>query len=142
MNRALSLTLLAASMALAAAATATAQQRSSQDNYVETGRDFRQSDRVTMGGNLLTAQEEQRFTEMRRQATGKQDLDRIEAEERALLNQRVAERIAAALEQPAGAGTPSTPSTAQSPNADRPFDRMPAQQAPYDPGATEGSMGR
>jgi hypothetical protein len=141
MNHPISLGLLAASLTLATIGTASAQQRSSQENYFETGRDFRQSDRVTMGGNLLTPEEEQRFAAMRNQAKSKQDLDRIEAEERTLLNQRVADRIAAALDQ-SGGGTRSTPSTAQGPGADRPTDRMPGREAPYDPGATEGSMGR
>lgn len=137
MTRPISLSLLVASVVLAAPASA--QQRSSQqENYVETGRDFRQAGRVTMGADLLTPQEEQRFAELRRRAKGREDLDRIEAEERALLNQRVAERIAAALNQPADTGAPRVPNTAERPATDR----MPAQRSPNDPGAREGSMGR
>lgn len=134
MNRPISLGLVAASIALAAAATAHAQQA----NYVETGRDFRQADRVTMGTDLLTPEEEQRFAELRRQARGRADLDRIDAEERTLLNQRVAERVAAALNQPVDTGAQRAPSAAERPAVDR----APAQQYPNDPGATEGSMGR
>lgn len=137
MIRPIPLSLLVASLALAAPASA--QQRpSQQENYVETGRDFRQGGRVTMGADLLTPEEEQRFAELRRRAKGREDLDRIEAEERALLNQRVAERIAAALNQPADTGAPRVPNTAERPATDR----MPARQSPNDPGAREGSMGR
>lgn len=137
MTRTISLSLLVASVALAA--TASAQQRPlQQENYVEFGREFRQADRVTMGADLLTQEEEQRFAELRRRAKSREDLDRIEAEERTLLNQRVAERIAAALNQPAESGAQRVPNTAERPATDR----MPAQQSPYDPGASEGSMGR
>lgn len=131
MNRPISLGLVA-SLALAAAAPAHAQQ----GNYVDTGRDFRQADQVTMGGDLLTPEEVQRFAEMRRKAKGREDLNRIEAEEQSLLNRRVSERVAAALNQPVGAQP--APSTAERPA----FDRGPAQQSPYDPGTSGGSMGR
>lgn len=69
--------------------------------YVETGRDFREADRVTMGAPLLSPEEQKRFDEARKQAKSRADLDRIEAEEGALLNQRVADRISSAMD-PAG----------------------------------------
>jgi hypothetical protein len=138
MNRPTSISFLAASLLAAASAGAIALQRTAQqENYVETGREFRQAERVTMGDNLLTPEEERRFSELRRQAKGRQDIDRIEAEERALLNQRVAERIAAALNQPAGPGPERNPSSAERPASGA--DRL---QSPEDPGATQGSMGR
>lgn len=90
-----------------------------------------------MGSDLLTPQEEQRFAEMRRAAKSPRDIDRVEAEERTLLNQRVSERIAAALNQPVDNGMPMAPSSAE-----RPTDRSTMPGAPYDPGASEGSMGR
>jgi hypothetical protein len=55
-----------------------------------------------MGGNLLTPEEENRFAALRQQAKTRADLDRVEAEQSALLNQRVAERINAALARPIG----------------------------------------
>lgn len=102
MGRAHILCIVAACLVATAAIPAAAQ------TYVETGKEFRQGDRVTMGGDLLTNAERQRFAE-RRKAAGKNrsELDRIEAEERALLNQRVAERIAGAL-NPANVGGSST----------------------------------
>lgn len=86
-----------------AAGTTTAVAQS----FVETGREFRQSDRVTMGGDLITADEQRAFDERRKAARNNSaELDRVEADERALLNQRVAERIAAAL-NPANLQSPA-----------------------------------
>ena len=80
---------------------AIAQQSPSQEPiYVETGREFRQADQVTMGASLLTVEEENRFAALRQQAKTRAEMDRVEAEFSALLNQRVAERINAALNQP------------------------------------------
>jgi hypothetical protein len=94
---------------LAAGLIAAATLPAGAQTFVETGREFREGDRVTMGTtDLLTAQERQAF-DQRRKAAGKnrQELDRIEAEESALLNQRVNERVARAL-APGGTRSPST----------------------------------
>jgi hypothetical protein len=95
--------ILAVCLIAAATLPATAQ------TFVETGKEFREGNRVTMGTtDLLTAQERQMFDQRRKAAkNNRKELDRIEAEESALLNQRVNERIARAL-APGAAGTPST----------------------------------
>ena len=115
MNRSLALSAWVAAALLATTTFAAAQQ--SQMNYVDVGGDFRQSNQVTMGSNLLTAEEQSRFEAMRQQAKTSADKDRVEAEESALLNQRVNERINSALSQPV---TPGSPSTAERPMPDMP----------------------
>lgn len=106
MDRTQALSILAACLAtcLAVAASATVAAQT----YVDTGKEFRQEDRVTMGGELLTEDERRGFEERRKAAgNNRQELDRIEAEESALLNQRVNERIGSAL-NPANVTTPGT----------------------------------
>lgn len=105
MNRLAPVSLLAASLIIAGAATVAAQQT----RYVETGKEFQESGRVTMGGELLTDQEKQQFMERRKAAKNRAELDQIEAEESALLNERVNQRIGQALQQPV------SPSTAEQP---------------------------
>lgn len=115
MNQPASSSLIAVALLLASATLASAQQGTPEDPiYVDTGRDFRQTDHVTMGASLLTPDEENRFATLLQQATTRADMDRIEAEQSALLNQRVAERVNAALNrpinldsQPAPAGGPA-----------------------------------
>lgn len=101
MKRSASLSVLTASLLLLTATLADGQPSSSPEPiYVDTGRDFRQADQVTMGANLLTPEEENRFAALRQQATTRAEMDRIEAELSVLLNQRVAERVNGALNRP------------------------------------------
>jgi hypothetical protein len=131
MNRTVSLSAIAATLLLATASAAYAQQ--SQDpRYVDVGRDFRQSDRVTMGSDLLTQEEQSRFATMRQQAKTTADKNRVAEQETALLNQRVSERINSALNQPIGTPTPNT--------AERPDSHpMPGSSTMPDSGMGSGS---
>lgn len=106
MNRSMTLSALTAGALLATTAVVTAQQ--SPTTYVDVGGEFRQSNQVTMGSNLLTPEEQSRFDAMRQQAKTTAEKDRVEAEESALLNQRVSERISSALSQPVSPGAPGT----------------------------------
>ena len=119
MNRIVSLSALAATVLLATT-TIVAAQQSRAPEYVDVGRDFRQSDQVTMGSNLLTPEEQSRFDSMRKQAKTQADKNRVEAEESALLNQRVNERVTAALSQPVSPSMQTTPSTAERPSSEVP----------------------
>lgn len=109
MNRSVSLSALAAAVLFATISAAAAQQ--SEIQYVEVGRDFRQAEHVTMGTNLLTPDEQRRFDTIRKAKT-RAERNRIEAQETALLNQRVSERVTAALSQTVA---PMPPSTAETP---------------------------
>lgn len=108
-----SLAVLAASMVLAGAVLA---QQAPDVRYVETGKDFRQADRVTMGGDLITEDERRAFDERRKAAgNNRQELDRIEAEESTLLNQRVADKINAALSPANVTGPGQSPGMSERP---------------------------
>jgi hypothetical protein len=131
MNRLLTLSTSTAAVLLAATTFAAAQQ--SPPSYVDVGRDFRQSNQVTMGSNLLTPEEQSRFDTMRQQAKTRADKDRVEAQESALLNQRVNERINSALSQPVSPGTPST--------AERPMPDLPGSSGPGSSGPGSSGMG-
>jgi hypothetical protein len=143
MNKPIFLSILAASLLIAASTTASAQQRSTLEPAPGPGTQSGDTADVrALYSNILSDEELQRFQQMRQQAKTRAERNRIEAEESALLNERVAQRIAA-LQQ---SQQPTTPSTAERPPPAP--DRMPPQQVPqqapypYDPGASEGSMGR
>lgn len=123
MNRSLSLSTLAATVLLATTTFAAAQQ--SPPQYVNVP--------VTLDSNLLTPDEQSRFDTMRQQAKTRADKDRVEAQESALLNQRVNERINSALSQPVSPGTPST--------AERPMPDMPGSSGPGSSGPGSSGMG-
>jgi hypothetical protein len=109
----MSLCLIAASALLASAATAAAQS-SQEPKYVDVGHEFRESGQVTMGADLLTPEEKSHFTSMRQKAKTRAEKDRVEAEETALLNERVSSRINQALNQPL------TPGAQRQQGAERP----------------------
>lgn len=105
MSRSTALSLLTIVSTLAGTFLAAVQSSSAQAPiYVETGRDFRQADQVTMGSSLLTPEEEARFAALRQQAKTRAEMDRVEAELSALLNLRVSERVNKALSEPVSAG--------------------------------------
>ena len=106
MNRSVSLSAIAATLLLAMATTTHAQQ---SPQYVDV------TNQAT-AGDLLTPEEQSRFDSMRKQAKSRAEINRIEAQESALLNQRVSERTAAALNQPGSPGMQS-PSTAERPGS-------------------------
>ena len=126
MNRSLTLSTLAATMLLATTSLLAAQQ--SPPQYVNVP--------VTLDSNLLTPEEQSRFDAMRQQAKTRADKDRVEAEESALLNQRVNERINSALSQPV---SPGTPSTAERPMPDSSGSSGPGSSGPGSSGMGPGS---
>ena len=110
MKRPTAQSLTAIVLTLAATIFAATQPSSAQAPiYVETGRDFRLLEQVAMGGNLLTPAEDNRFAALREQAKTRAEMDRVEAEQSALLNLRVTERINAALNQPVILDQPPAP---------------------------------
>jgi hypothetical protein len=138
MNQPTLLSILAAGLLTAASTTASAQQPSALEppGSATPGQVGGAGDIRALYADVLNDEELRRFAQMRQQARTRAELDRIEAEESALLNVKVAQRITALQRQPQ---QPTAPSTAERPLAAP--DRMPPQ-SPSDRDAGEGSMGR